>query len=102
MALEANGTWELVPLPSDKKAIGCKWVSTVKVNPDGFVAWLKPNLIAKGYAKKYRVDYFDTFSRVAKLASICLFISLAATHYWPLHQLDIKNAFLRIDFHEEV
>jgi len=24
-ALDANRTWELVPLPEEKKAIGCKW-----------------------------------------------------------------------------
>jgi hypothetical protein len=24
--LDANATWELVALPKDKKAIGCKWV----------------------------------------------------------------------------
>ncbi|XP_057985369.1 uncharacterized mitochondrial protein AtMg00810-like, partial [Hevea brasiliensis] len=32
----------------------------------------------------------------------CLFISLAATYDWPLHQLDIKNAFLHGDLQEEV
>jgi hypothetical protein len=50
-------------------------------------------LDAKGYAHTFGVDYFDIFSPVAKLTSVRLFIFLAATHDWPLHQLDIKNAF---------
>nr|CAD1840511.1 unnamed protein product [Ananas comosus var. bracteatus] len=102
MALDANSTWEPVPLPADKRAIGCKWVFTVKMNPDGSVARLKARLVAKGYAQTYGVDYSDTFSPVAKLASVRLFISLAATSYWVLHQLDIRNAFLHSDLHEEV
>ncbi|KAA0061999.1 Cysteine-rich RLK (RECEPTOR-like protein kinase) 8 [Cucumis melo var. makuwa] len=32
-----------------------------------------------GYAQRYRVDYFDTFSPVAKLNSITLFISMVAS-----------------------
>ena len=34
-ALTDNGTWDLVLLSIGKEAIGCRWVFTVKVNPNG-------------------------------------------------------------------
>lgn len=42
-ALQANGTWVLVP-PSGQKTIGCKWVFHVKRNLDGIVARFKARL----------------------------------------------------------
>ena len=74
----------------------------MKVNPNGSIARLKARLVAKGYAQTYGVDYFDTFSPVAKMAYVGLFISLAATYNWDLHQLDIKNVFFHGNFQEEV
>lgn len=56
---------------------------TVKVNPNGSIAWLKPYLVAKGYAQTYGVDYADTFSPLARMASVRLFISLASINPWP-------------------
>ena len=74
----------------------------VYINPNGSIARLKARLVAKGYVHTYRVDYSNTFSLVAKLTSIRLFISLATIHGWDLHQLDIKNVFLHRDLVEEV
>ena len=34
-ALYSNGTWELVALPPGKSLVGCRWVYTMKVGPDG-------------------------------------------------------------------
>ncbi|PNX77125.1 retrovirus-related Pol polyprotein from transposon TNT 1-94 [Trifolium pratense] len=101
-ALESNSTWTLVPHPTGKSTVGCRWVFTVKVGPDGQVDRLKARLVAKGYTQIYGLDYGDTFSPVAKMASVRLFLSMAAIRHWPLYQLDIKNAFLHGDLEEEI
>ena len=49
------------------------------------MAIFKACLVAKGYAQTYGVDYSDLFSLVAKLTSICLFISLTASYNWDFH-----------------
>ena len=87
-----------MPLLTSKKATGCRWVFVVKFNPDGSIARLKARLVAKGYTQTYGVDYSDTFSLIAKLTFIRLFISLPASYDWDLHQLDIKMEILRKKF----
>ena len=77
-ALHSTDTWDLVVLPSGKSLIGCRWVYTVKVGPDGQVDSLKAPFVAKGYTQVYGSDYGDTFSLVAKIASVRLLLSMTA------------------------
>lgn len=58
--------------------------------------------MAKGYTQVFELDYFDTFSLVAKMDSVKLLFSIAAIPHLPLFQLNIKNAFLHGDLEEEV
>ena len=101
-ALEKNRTWDIVPLPRGKKPVGCKWVYTVKYQADGKIERYKARLVAKGYTQTHGIDYHETFAPVAKMNSIRVLISLAANLDWPLHQFDVKNAFLHGDLEEEV
>ena len=76
--LSSNGTWELVALPPGKSPVGCRWVYAVKVGPHGQVDRLKARLVSKGHTQQYDSDYYDTFSPVAKIASVCLLLSMVA------------------------
>ena len=100
--LKETGTWDLVPLPLGTSVVGCRWVFAVKVHPVGTLDRLKFLLVAKGYTQVYGLEYLKIFSLVATIASIRLFISLAITYHWFLHQLYVKNAFLNDTLLEEV
>ncbi|RVW64348.1 Retrovirus-related Pol polyprotein from transposon RE2 [Vitis vinifera] len=86
-ALHSNGTWDLVVLPSCKFTVGCRWVYTVKVGPDGQVDRLKTRLVAKGYTQVYGSDHGDTFSPVAKIASVHLLLSMTVMRYAVLYMV---------------
>lgn len=57
MALEKNGTWELVMPALNTSNVGCKWLYTKKVNSDGFLTRLKAQLVAKGYTQVHGINY---------------------------------------------
>ena len=59
-------------------------------------------LSQKGFTQIESIDFLETFSPVAKLSTVQLFLALASTQHWLLEQLDVNNVFLHGDLHEEV
>ena len=69
---------------------------------EGNVERYKSRIVSRGYNQTYAIDYDETFAPVAKMNTLRFLISCAANFGWPLHQLDVKNAFLHGDLKEEV
>ena len=101
-ALQDNHTWDVVPCPAQVKAIGCKWVYSIKLCSDGTLDWYKARLVSLGNRQEYGVDYEETFSLVAKMTTIRLVLFVAVSQGWSLHQMDVKNVFLHGDLKEEI
>ena len=101
--LEQNETKELVTLPQGKKAVGCKWAYTIKLNPNGSLTRLKARLIAKSYSQVYRLHYVNT-SSVAKMTFVWILVSLqrhTTGHFisWTL-RMSLSMVFLMRNLHE--
>jgi len=101
-ALVDNGTWRLVPRPPRANVITGKWVFKHKYHADGSLARHKARWVVRGFSQRYGIDYDETFSPVVKPATIRAVLSIAASRSWPIHQLDVKNAFLHGHLHETV
>ncbi|GKC05824.1 ribonuclease H-like domain-containing protein, partial [Tanacetum coccineum] len=101
-ALVKNGTWLLVPRPAGVNMVRSMWLFKHKFHADGTLSRYKARLVANGSSQQLGVDFDKTFSPVVKPATIRTILSLVVSLQWPIHQLDVKNAFLNGDLSETV
>ncbi|GJX56770.1 retrovirus-related pol polyprotein from transposon TNT 1-94, partial [Tanacetum coccineum] len=85
-----------------KTIIGSKWIFRNKKDETGIAIKNKARLVAQGYSKKEEIDYDETFSPIARLEAIRIFLSFSIYMNFIVYQMDVKNACLNGKLKEEV
>jgi hypothetical protein len=94
-ALIGNHTWDLLPRPPHCNVVTGKWVFKHKFKGDGSLERYKGRWVLRGFTQRPSIDFSENFSPVVKPATVRTVLSLALSHSWPIHQLDVNNAFLQ-------
>ncbi|GJV62020.1 retrovirus-related pol polyprotein from transposon TNT 1-94 [Tanacetum coccineum] len=94
--------WELVPPPDCAMIIALKWIYKVKLDEYGDVLKNKARLVAKGYRQEEGLDFEESFTPVARLEAIRIFLANVASKNMTVYQIDVKTAFLNGELKEEV
>ncbi|GKC29603.1 ribonuclease H-like domain-containing protein [Tanacetum coccineum] len=102
IALIKNDTWVLVSRPPNLNVVRSMWLFKYKFNADGSLSRYKARLVANGKSQQPGINCDETFSLVVKPATIHTVLSLVVSREWPIHQLDVKNAFLHGELSETV
>ncbi|GKA88535.1 retrovirus-related pol polyprotein from transposon TNT 1-94 [Tanacetum coccineum] len=73
--------WRLVPRPEGKTIIKTKWIFKNKKYESSLVIRNKESLVAIFYCQQKGIDYDETFSPVARIEAIRLFLAYAALKF---------------------
>jgi hypothetical protein len=83
-----------VPRPPGTNVVTGKWIFRHKLTSDSSLDRYKARWVLQGFTQRPGVDYDETFNPDVKFTTVCAILSLALSRDWPIHQLDVKNAFL--------
>nr|GEZ42246.1 retrovirus-related Pol polyprotein from transposon TNT 1-94 [Tanacetum cinerariifolium] len=78
------------------------WIFKNKKDESSLVIQNKARLVAVGYSQQEGIDYDETFSLVARIEAIRLFLASAAHKDFTVFQMDVKTTFLSGILKEEV
>nr|GEU59489.1 retrovirus-related Pol polyprotein from transposon TNT 1-94 [Tanacetum cinerariifolium] len=94
--------WRLVSRPEGKSIIKTKWIFKNKKDESSLVIQNKARLVAVGYSQQEGIDYNETFSPVARIEAIRLFLAYASHKDFTVFQMGVNTAFLNGILKEEV
>ncbi|GKB99270.1 retrovirus-related pol polyprotein from transposon TNT 1-94 [Tanacetum coccineum] len=81
---------------------GSDVILEVKIDESGGVLKNKTRLVAQGFRQEEGIDFKESFSPVARIEAIHIFIANDAHKNMTIYQMDIKTTFLNGELKEEV
>lgn len=101
-SLRDNNTYVLVDKPPNKRIIKNRWVYRHKKGLVSSEDRFKARLVVRGCSQREGIDYYETFSPVARFDTVRLIFSIGAQEKLHFRQFDIKTAFLYGTINEEI
>ncbi|GJZ23704.1 retrovirus-related pol polyprotein from transposon TNT 1-94 [Tanacetum coccineum] len=94
--------WELVPCLDKVLLIKLKWIYKVKTDEFSGVLKNKARLVAQGFRQEEGIDFEESFTPVARIEAIHIFVANVAHKNMTIYQMDVKTAFLNGELKEEM
>nr|GEY25644.1 retrovirus-related Pol polyprotein from transposon TNT 1-94 [Tanacetum cinerariifolium] len=82
--------------------IKLKWIYKIKKDESGEVLKNKAQLVALGFRQEKGIDFEESFTPVARIEAIRIFIGNVAYKNMTIYQKDVKTDFLNGELKEEV
>jgi hypothetical protein len=93
ISMQLQEVFEVVPRPAHKRPLTSLWVFKIKMDTMGNITKYKGRLTVRGCQAVLGVDYLDTYSPVAKMPAIRIFLSLVTQFNLKTAQFDVPTAF---------
>nr|GEW20671.1 retrovirus-related Pol polyprotein from transposon TNT 1-94 [Tanacetum cinerariifolium] len=94
--------WVLVPAPDNISPLTLKWLFKNKHDEDQTVIRNKSRLVVRGYRQEEGIDFEESFTLVARMEAIRIFLAYATQKLFTVFQMDVKTAFLHGTLKEDM
>lgn len=101
-SLEKKKCWILLHAPTNSKSITCRFVFKIKKDANGNILMFKARLVAQGFKQIQGINYYETYSLVAKMSTLRTAIAVASINGMRLHHIDVNTAYINADLEEKI
>ncbi|GKC99136.1 retrovirus-related pol polyprotein from transposon TNT 1-94 [Tanacetum coccineum] len=106
--VESTGTPSSTSVDQDARSLNkirlikLKWIYKVKIDEFGRVLKNKARLVAQGFRQEKGIDFEESFTPVARIEAISIFVANVANKNMMIFQMDVKTTFLNGEVKEKV
>nr|GEZ11177.1 putative reverse transcriptase, RNA-dependent DNA polymerase [Tanacetum cinerariifolium] len=94
--------WVLVLAPDNIKPLTLKWLFKNKHDEENTIIRNKTRLVVRGYRQEEGIDFKESFTSVARMEAIRIFLAYDAHKSFTVFQMDVKTNFLHGTLNEDV